>query len=711
MEAAPSVFVKILLPFCIGIWVLRWVSFAKLNSASVILLILIVIILLIINFLYRLFKVYNYKKRIAVLLNLLFFTLGGWCIIQAEDRADSEHFLNSSPEYLKIAVADEPQQRGSVLRFRAKVTGGFYRSGYGVVSARSPQLSSTGLTFQKRKLTGNLLLAIRSDSLAPVKLQYGEVYLLPARYTPVAPPYNPGEFDFKSWLANQQIFAQSFLPANELIPTGEQHTNLMIGFALALRQKQVTLYRKLIKDDEAFAVASTLILGYRSDLDAETLTAYSKTGTIHALSVSGMHVGIIYVVLNFCLSWMNRKWLLKWMKLFIILALIWFYTLLTGYSASVLRSAIMLSLFIVSKAFQKHTGGYHILACSAFFLLFYNPLLLWDVGFQLSYMAVFGLIYLQPIVYRLLYFKQKWLSQLWNMVALSIAAQVLTFPFSIYYFHLFPVYFIISNLFITLPVALLMYAGIAILLFRLHWMAPLFEWLITFMNKGLAKIAALPYSTIDQIWLTKTELLLLILVFIFAAAARKHRISLAYSLLLLAGLRFMLMQDKISKRKQKSIILFSIKKNYAAAFISGSKAILVTDLSSTDRAFKFHIQPALDQQRIKTIVCLPWKKDTVINAFRQQEHQLVFYNFQVLLLDTAFAGKRIEGKPAYDAIWLHESPKVKIAELRQEVSFKKMWIDASNKQYTIEKYQQDTLNYSGSALVLKNNKGYVFKLK
>ena len=711
MEKEPSVFVKILLPFCIGIWVLRWLPFTKLNSVSHILLIFIVIIILIINFLHRSIKVYNHNRRIAGSLNLLFFMLGGWCIIQAEDRADSEHFLNSSSEYLKIAIADEPQQRGSVLRFRAKVISGFYRSDHRVVSARLSQLSSTDPAFQKRKLTGNLLLAIRSDSLAPVRLQYGEVYLLPARYTPVAPPYNHGEFDFKNWLANQQIYAQSFLPANELIPTGEHHKNPLVGFALALRQKQVKLYRELIKDDEAFAVASTLILGYRSDLDAETLSAYSKTGTIHALSVSGMHVGIVYVVLNFCLSWMNRKRLLKWLKLFIILMLIWFYTLLTGYSASVLRSAIMLSMFILSKSLQKQTGGYHILASSAFFLLFYNPLLLWDVGFQLSYMAVFGLIYLQPIVYRLLYFRQKWLSQLWNMIALSIAAQVLTFPFSIYYFHLFPVYFIISNLFITLPVALLMYMGIAILLFRLYWMAPLFEWLITFMNKGLAKIAALPYSTIDQIWLTKTELILLILVFIFAALARKYLVFVVYSLVLLAGLQGLLMQDKISKRRQKSIILFSIRKNYAAAFISGSKAILVTDLKSTDKAFKFHIQPALDLQRIKTIVCLPWKKDTVINTFRQQEHQLIFYNFQVLLLDTSFAGKRIEGKPAYDAVWLHGSPMVNIAELRREVRFKKMWIDASNRQYMIDKYQQDTLNYRGSALVLKSNIGHIFKLK
>lgn len=685
MKKKPGIFLRILTPFCIGTGVLSQLQFTKLNSVITIFLILLIFILLIINLIYKSFKAYHYKALIAAGINLFFLLLGIWCVQRENQQTRSDYFSNSPAAYFKIMVADEPQQRGLFIRFKAKVITKF-------------------ISNNKIKTSGNLLLIIRSDPAINMPVKYGGVYLIPARYTAVEPPYNPGEFDFRSWLANQQIYEQSFLSAHEMIPCGTDRGNRIISFALALRKKQVDLYRKLIRQDEAFAVAATLILGYRSDLDAETLAAYSKTGTIHALSVSGMHVGIIYLVLSFSLKWMDRKRVLKWVKISLILALIWFYTLLTGNSPSVLRAAIMLSLFILAKSFQRQTSGYHILACSAFFLLFYNPCLFWDVGFQLSYLAVFGLIWLQPIIFKLLNFRQVWLARLWNMISLSVAAQTLTFPLSIYYFHQFPVYFIISNLFITLPVALLMYAGIAILLFRLYWLAPSFEWLIIFMNKGLEKIAALPYSSINQIWLTKTELILLILAFISAAMIRKHKWFVYSFLLLLICLQGMLTTDKISKMRQKGTLFFTLKKNYAAAFTEAHRAILVTDLQITDKQFKFHIQPALDQLRITETICIRFNQDTVLNGFIKQDHQLVFHKLRVLLVDSSFNRKRIFGKPAYDVVWLHKSarinlhkkqgshvhnmseinvhelPEINVHELRKDIEFESIWTDTGIKK-------------------------------
>lgn len=679
---APHIFLRILIPFCIGSGVLSQLSFTKLNSVIVITIIFVFFTLLIINLLYKSIKAYHYKTLIAIGINLFFLLMGIWCLNSKDPTTKSDYFSNSPAAYFKIMVADEPQQKGLFLKFKAKIITKY-------------------ISNKKVKTSGNIMLTIRSDTASSRVVNYGQVYLIPARYTTVEPPHNPAEFDFCSWLANQQIHEQSFLSANEMILCGTDRGNAIIAFALALRKRQVNVYRRLIKQDEAFAVAATLILGYRSDLDAETLAAYSKTGTIHALSVSGMHVGIIYVVLSFSLKWMDRRRFLKWAKLILILALIWFYTLLTGYSASVLRSAIMLSMFILLKAFQRQTTGYHILACSAFLLLFYNPFLLWDVGFQLSYMAVFGLIWLQPVVFKLLYFRHSWLSKLWNLISLSIAAQVLTFPFSVYYFHQFPVYFIISNLFIALPVALLMYAGIAILLFRLYWLAPAFEWLIVFMNKGLEKIAALPYSSINQIWLTKAELI--ILIFIAVSRIAKKRWFIYWSLLLVICLQGLLAKDKIGKMRQKQTLLFTLKKHYAAAFIQGSQAILITDLQPADKSFRFHIQPALDQLRVTKVICVPFDQDTVLSGFVKKDHQLAFGAFKVLLVDSSFHKKRVSGKPVYDVVWLHKSPKINVSELREDLKFGDLWIDATNKGYAIKKYREDEVNLRGSVGVVKQN--------
>ena len=196
---------------------------------------------------------------------------------------------------------------------------------------------------------------------------------------------------------------------------------------------------------EAIAVASTLILGYKADLSNDVLQAYSKTGTIHVLSVSGAHVAILLILLSFGFSFLDRFKYGRLIKAILIILIIWYYSLLTGFSPAVCRAAVMISMVIIGKTYSRHISILNILAISAFFLLLYDPLFITDVGFQLSYLTVLGLIVLQPIVYKWVHLENKWADKLWALCSVSIAAQVITFPLSIYYFHQFPVYFLISN--------------------------------------------------------------------------------------------------------------------------------------------------------------------------------------------------------------------------------------------------------------------------
>lgn len=614
---AEVVFLRILLPFAMGIIASYHTTSASLVYWIGLLCLINFTILIIVNLLYKKLKAYNFKSWTAVLIYILLFLLGAFTCIANKQRLNKDYFGVKKQAYLKVWVNDEPQLKSGILRFRASVTKSYL-----------PQKSDP---IESINAIGKLMVSVKTDSLNPIQLSYGDELIIPARITEIAPPYNPAEFDYKSWLASQNIYHQVYLKQAQLVKTNTNQGNPIITYALALRAKQVQYYRKLIKDDDAFAMAATLILGYRADLSQETLSTYSKTGTIHALSVSGMHVGLIYLVLNWMLQYLNRNNLLKLLKVAIMIVLVWLYALLTGFSPSVLRSAIMLSAFIIAKSFNRQSNSYNIIAFAAFCLLVYDPFLIWDVGFQLSFLAVLGLIYLQPKIQNWWHPQNKWIGKLWGIIAMSLAAQLITFPLSIYYFHQFPIYFLISNLFIMAPIALLMYLGIVILLGRFEFLAPIFEWLIKFTNSGLKWIADLPLSSLSAIWISRTELLLLCVAlccFTLAFSGFKKRMLL-FSLTCFMTFQSITVYDKVEAIYQKKIIVFNVRKNYATAFISKQKAIVFTNLLPESKGFKYFIQPALDQHKIKEIVCIKGDKDTTIADFKLKNQDVAFYNYRI----------------------------------------------------------------------------------
>jgi competence protein ComEC len=593
---AEIAFVRILLPFTAGILVFYNLNTPLLIKHLILVNIVLFIYLFTLNLLYKRLNIYRRRTITGLLLHCLLFLLGALCSILYNQYIHADYYVFKNSKYLKIKIIDEPQRRQNIIWFTAFATK-CYQSRISV-----PYVKPDG--YITRQVSGKIRVTVRLDTLSPLDLKYGEELMIPSKFSETEPPGNPSEFDFKSWLAMQNIYHQTFLKQRELIKLYSNKGNTLILYALELRERQVAVYRKLIKDDNAFAVASTLILGYRSDLDAETLDIYAKTGTIHALSVSGMHVGLIYLVLNWLLSFLDRKRSFKHLKTALILILIWFYALLTGFSPSVLRSAIMLSVFITAKISAKTTNSYNIIAFAAFCLLLYNPFLIWDVGFQLSFLAVFGLIYLQPAIHAWIPVKNHWLDKVWGTIAISLAAQLATYPFSIYYFHQFPLYFLFSNLFIMLPMALIMYLGIVILIFKLDCLGGLFEWLIVFTNAGLNRIANLPLSGISAIWISKTELFLLCLALMLFVMAMKgfNKQLLIASLVVFLSLQSFMAYDKLQALRQKKTIRFRLRKNYALALISSNRAILYTDLKPESKAFKYSVKPALDQHRITSII-------------------------------------------------------------------------------------------------------------
>lgn len=688
------VFVRILGPFLAGIYCANLFASANLIAPTLLFTTVLFSYLIFINLFYKKIKAYNFKVATSTVFYVFSFTVGNLLCLLNNQTLKKDYYAHKNHNYLKVWVNDEPQQANDILRLQVEVIRVYENT-------------------KSKYATGKLLIALKLDSIKPIKLNYGDELFITSKYLPVEPSYNPGEFDFKSWLASKNVYQQTFINQNDVVKLNTINGYNVLKHAIQHRKDQVAIYRQLIKDDEAYAVASTLVLGYRADLSKETLAAYSKTGTIHALSVSGAHVAIIFLLLNGLLSILDRKRALKILKLLLICFLIWYYSLLTGFSPSVLRSAIMLTVFILAKAFNRASNNYNVLAFTAFCLLAYNPFLLWDVGFELSFISVFGLIYLQPKIYKWLYVKNKWLDKLWSAIALSLAAQLVTFPLSVYYFHQFPIYFIFGNLFILLPLILMMYLGIAILILKTYFIAPVFEWVITFTNSGLKWIADLPFSGITSIWLNQWQLILLCVslsILIYALANYNKKLMLTAVSLLIIYQSFAAYY-KISASKQSKILFYSLSKNYAVAFIDSRHAVVITDLTVSDNTYQFFVRPALDQMQIEHIDMVKLEKDTVLNAYRKKENQINFHQYKILLIDKSLNYKNIEGQPKFDAVWLNQNPWKKISKLRNEVIFSTLIIDATNKDYIIKKYEDEAKKVNISYQTLKKNKAYLINLK
>ncbi len=534
--------------------------------------------------------------------------------------------------------------------------------------------------------------------------------MIPATYTTIDPPFNPGEFNYKKYLAHQNIYHQVFLYPGMYHVVKHNAGNPLIAFSLRLRRQMIGRFKQQMHSPAAIAIASTLILGYKAELDNDILQTYSKTGTIHVLSVSGAHVAIIYVLLAWALGFMNGYRYGKQLKAIIIILLIWYYAVLSGLSPAVCRAAVMISMIIIGNTFTRYINMLNILAVSAFLLLLYNPFLITDVGFQLSYLAVAGLVVLQPIVYQWMEFKNKWTDKLWAACSVSIAAQVITFPLSALYFHQFPVYFLLSNLLIIVPTAIIMYSGVAYLL--LSWvpvlstvLAFVLEQTILLLNKGLAIIEHAPVAGISKIWLIVPEYLLLyvIIISLFYFLYDKKRWLIYLNLICLLALCVSISLKKQQAKTTNSVAFLNLRKNTGIVFKSGNTALVLTNLADTDKNYRYSIQPYLDSAQVeKTIIITP-NKNISIGFLKKQGALIQFYNKRIVIFDKQLQNQPLPQKLKTDYIYITGNPHTQLAEIGKYFDYQTLVIDASNSRQTIGKLQNEAINSGINYNILKRN--------
>ncbi|HSN61805.1 MAG TPA: ComEC/Rec2 family competence protein, partial [Ferruginibacter sp.] len=395
---------------------------------------------------------------------------------------------------------------------------------------------------KKHTSSGKLLLYFSKDS-ATATLQYGQLILVKKALQPIKNSGNPGAFNYQRYAAFQQVYHQLFLQPNDWVATNEVSTKACYPFLFKTRAHVLQALKQYIGNNhQELGIAEALLIGYKEDLDKDLVQAYSNTGVVHIIAISGLHLGLIYAVLLWGLNrlpWIKKS---RHVKAILLISCLWLFSLLTGGAASVLRSAVMFTVIVTGKYYFKQSSIYNSLAASAFILLCYNPYYLWDVGFQLSYLAVIGIVTLQQPIYRAVYIKNKMLQKIWQMMSVTIAAQVAAFPICIYYFHQFPNLFLFTNL-LVIPLSTVILFG-EILLVLLAAFAPVatyvgmaLTWLIHLMNRIILFFSSYSFSVMDNIYanMFTTWLLYGIVAFFCAWLLNKNKKMLRAAVICLAG--------------------------------------------------------------------------------------------------------------------------------------------------------------------------------
>lgn len=528
-----------------------------------------------------LIKSYDKDWLKGACLNVLLFCFGLSMHVSQKDILKPNHFSKNKSEYLLVRIKEPLLERKKSYKALAEVT--FIIDSFG----------------REHTCIGNLSIYFQKDSGIFSSLQYGDLLLIKSNYKEAAPPQNPYEFNYKRYLAFNNIYHQCYLQENDFIKTGKSDKNALFDFSYKAQDYFKEVLNKYVSSKTEVAVSQALLYGYDDDIDADVVKAYSNTGTLHVLAVSGMHVGIIFWIISKLLLFLDKKRWGQLIKAIISLVLLWAYSLLCGFSPSILRATVMFSFMIIGKLKKRDVNIYNTLATSAFVILVFDTNIIANVGFQLSYLAVLGIVTFQKRIYEW-YTPKYWITdQIWTITAVSIAAQLATFPVGLLYFHQFPFCFLFSNLIIIPLTTVILFLDIGLIVLSFwDWGASILgcisKWFIMITNKIVMFVEALPYSYTNGIHISIAETILiylLILYLFFWFIHIKHR-YLTYTLLIGCILAFYNGYESYATQSQKSITFYHIPKSTAFNIIHNNIASFYVDssLMNDEERFRFHVQ-------------------------------------------------------------------------------------------------------------------------
>lgn len=427
-------------------------------------------------------------------------------------------------------------------------------------------------------------------------LQYGDdllAYYKPSRITNLN---NPDEFDFAGFSALEGIYHQTYLDGSDVSLLKNESEFTLQTIANRLRLFLQSELQKHITNKQDFAIINAMVFGDKSLLDHEVKSNYASTGAMHILAVSGLHVGVLFLIIQFLTNRLPKSTKWRLITLLLTLGVLWAFALLTGLSSSVVRSALMFSIFQIGKTWQRQYHPLNALAFAALIMLLIDPNQLFSIGFQLSFIAVGGIVLIYPKL-NALWVPPKYLNYFWQIICVSIAAQLVTTPISLYYFHQFPTYFLLTNL-IIIPLSFII-VSLGVAFMTLCWIpfigaliGKVLDYSAFILNSTIEIIGSWQFASITPINLTLPELILiyltLIFTYYFTTTSRKLMIYFSVScLILLIGL---FAYDQIQRSETEEFVVYNTPKHSTISISEGNKFYVVTNDDNIPHQTQPHLQ-------------------------------------------------------------------------------------------------------------------------
>lgn len=641
-----------LISFIIGI--VLYDLYPKINTVTIVCYTICVFITLFIS----LSTKFYYKNIITIrtVLILMVFNSLGYYWSKNFDVHNDKHYIGNLIEdanKIVVTVTETPIPKTITILVPAKIIG--------IQTHNNKSKNSFGKV--------NLYF-YTTDSMP--QLTAGDTIVLPNKLVKMVHSNNPFSFNYAQYAKYQQLNFQGFYSINDIIYYNNQTASNDKSFINNLRQKALNNLKDNINDNTTLAISMAMLFNERTLLHDDIYATYAKTGIIHIISISGMHIELCLMGIMLFLSWMkNNKY--KWVKYIIATILIWLYISMTLYPPSAVRAGIMFTITAISILINRKESRINSLAFTALLMLFINPYWLYNLGFQLSFLCMLSIyLFYQPIK-KLFYSKYKIIRYLWNGIAMSIAVQILVAPLVIYYFHQFPLFVFIVNIPAAIFSTILMLGNFFIIilgsLFSMHWLGDLLSTITNEFNKIVAFFSSITPQNLTQYAFDKIDVVLATTLTASLASYLfyiRNKMMLYTTISILCVFVFNIIGNHISLSAHQRIVVYQSNRNALIQLIQGNKQYIYTTDSTNMQRF---IQPPM----------LHWK----LNQSYEQLPPLAKFkidNYTIAILDTtSYVAEKI------DIIILTNNVNFNLTHIYQTIQPKLIVLDSSYPRWKAQK--------------------------
>ncbi len=532
---------------------------------------------------------------------------------------------------------------------------------------------------------------------AHATLKFGDIIWVGGTPTGFPPPVQPMGFDYGSYMCSKGVLFRHYIKEFRIV--GHRTDPWVFYYANQLRNYCEAKIHQLVASPEEAGLLVAMVLGVKDGLDRDLRAVYAATGTMHVLAVSGLHVGILFYVIGLVINPLKKRRLGVYLYVATSIAVLWFYAVVTGLSPSVVRAVTMLSITTLALVFARKSSILNTLGFAAFVIVLQDYRAVYDIGFQLSFAAVLGIVLLYDPIYRIWFPSWVWVRYFWQLFAVSLAAQLATSPISLYYFHQFPTYFWLANL-VVVPLSFFVLSG-GIVLLACSWIPVLSVWigkacfgLVWLMNTVVVGLGSLPgavltgfFPSLPQVFV---EYALIAAVFLFVSQRKL--------IFLRAGLGLMIIHTGLvvwqhySKSLTKSVIVADLKPSAGFVLVQNGKSALLLD--------RFDSEETIENKLGNFLQYYPQSLDFKYYTLEDSNRIFVFYSQRFWHIS-----KKPTFKPAHPDFVLISHNALKNLSLLKHFNCRQVVLDNTN-SYSYQRKVKNMARELGIDVYLVREQGF-----